>query len=168
MQLDDITNESDIFAVRNAKLCAMRNGGVDPFSQNFGRKHTSAEAISLYKDGEDEQPVVFVGGRIVVFRLMGKASFIKILDKDGQIQLYVSKDGIGDAEYTQFTKFDIGDIIGASGELFKTKTGEITVRVKKIVMVSKSLRPLPDKWHGLSDSDQIYRQRYLDLIVNRK
>lgn len=167
-RLDEITNESDIFAVRNAKLCAMRNGGVDPFSQNFERKNTSAEAISLYKDGEDEQPVVFVGGRIVVFRLMGKASFIKILDKDGQIQLYVSKDGIGDAEYTQFTKFDIGDIIGASGELFKTKTGEITVRVKKIVMVSKSLRPLPDKWHGLSDSDQIYRQRYLDLIVNRE
>ena len=75
-RLDEITNESDIFAVRNAKLCAMRNGGVDPFSQNFGRKHTSAEAISLYKDGEDEQPVVFVGGRIVVFRLMGKASLL--------------------------------------------------------------------------------------------
>ncbi|MDR1432984.1 MAG: lysine--tRNA ligase [Puniceicoccales bacterium] len=159
-------NESDIFSVRVEKLDTMRRRGFDPFSQNFDRKHTSAEAISLCKDGVGAQETVHVAGRIVVFRLMGKASFVKILDCDGQIQLYVSQSDIGDEAYGNFTKFDIGDIVGASGELFVTKTGEITVRVKNILMVAKALRPLPDKWHGLVDSDQIYRQRYLDLIVN--
>lgn len=159
-------NESDIFAMRSAKLQDMRAGGFDPFSQNFERKHTSKQAEAMFRDAADVQEVVHVAGRIVAFRLMGKASFLKILDADGKIQLYVSQDGIGDDEYRKFTKFDIGDIIGASGELFRTKTGEITVRVSGILMVAKSLRPLPDKWHGLADSDQIYRQRYLDLIVN--
>ncbi|MDR1595912.1 MAG: lysine--tRNA ligase [Puniceicoccales bacterium] len=167
-QQEKCVNDSDVFAVRRAKLDAMRADGVDPFSQSFDRKHTSMEAISLFVEGEEKQEIVSVGGRIVVFRLMGKASFVKILDCDGKIQLYVSQNDIGEEAYKNFTKFDIGDIIGASGELFKTKTGEITVRVNSVVMVSKSLRPLPEKWHGLTDSDQIYRQRYLDLILNSK
>ncbi|MDR2778998.1 MAG: lysine--tRNA ligase [Puniceicoccales bacterium] len=159
---------NDIFAVRRAKLDDMRKDGFDPFEQNFHREHTSEEAKGLYEENSEKQRTVNVAGRIVTFRLMGKASFIKILDSDGQIQLYVSTNDIGDKQYKNFTKFDIGDIIGATGELFRTKTGEITIRVKNILMVAKSLRPLPEKWHGLIDSDQIYRQRYLDLIVNQE
>ncbi|MDR2629079.1 MAG: lysine--tRNA ligase [Puniceicoccales bacterium] len=159
---------SDVYAVRKAKLEDMRRNGFDPFGQNFPQKHTSEEAKRLYVEGSENQQTVDVAGRIVTFRLMGKASFVKILDSDGQIQLYVSTNDIGDEEYKNFSKFDIGDIVGASGELFKTKTGEITVRVKSILMVAKSLRPLPEKWHGLVDSDQVYRQRYLDLIINQE
>jgi lysyl-tRNA synthetase class 2 len=159
---------SDVYAVRKAKLEDMRRNGFDPFGQNFPKKHTSEEAKRLYVEGSENQKTVDVAGRIVTFRLMGKASFVKILDSDGQIQLYVSTNDIGDEQYKNFSKFDIGDIVGASGELFKTKTGEITVRVKSILMVAKSLRPLPEKWHGLVDSDQVYRQRYLDLIINQE
>ncbi|MDR1401707.1 MAG: lysine--tRNA ligase [Puniceicoccales bacterium] len=161
-------NQSDVFAVRKSKLDSMREAGFDPFSQNFDRRNTSKEALGLYRENSTEQEVVHVGGRIVAFRLMGKAAFLKILDCDGQIQLYISQNDLGEDAYGSFMKFDTGDIIGASGELFKTKTGEITVRVKDILLVAKALRPLPDKWHGLTDSDQIYRQRYLDLIVNPK
>ncbi|MDR1890661.1 MAG: lysine--tRNA ligase [Puniceicoccales bacterium] len=159
---------SDVYAVRMAKLEDMRRNGFDPFGQNFQREHTSEEAKKLYEADSENQQMVSVAGRIVTFRLMGRASFVKILDSDGQIQLYVSTNDIGDDQYKDFTKFDIGDIVGASGELFRTKTGEITVRVKSILMVAKSLRPLPEKWHGLVDNDQIYRQRYLDLIVNQE
>ncbi|MDR2737600.1 MAG: lysine--tRNA ligase [Puniceicoccales bacterium] len=166
--VEKVIDANDVIAVRKAKLDSMRARGMDPFSENFDRSHTSSGAKGLYKDGVDEQAVVSVAGRIVAFRLMGKASFLKLLDCDGQIQLYVSKGGIGDGAYEDFVKFDVGDIVGASGELFRTKTGEITVRVASILMVAKSLRPLPDKWHGLADCDQIYRQRYLDLIVNQE
>jgi len=105
---------------------------------------------------------------VLIFRLMGKASFLKILDRDGIIQLYVSRDGLPEGVYNEDFKknLDVGDIIGAKGKLFKTKTGEITVRVSEYKMLSKSMRPLPEKFHGLTDSEQIYRQRYLDLIMS--
>ena len=109
---------------------------------------------------------VTVAGRLVVIRDMGKSQFVKILDQQGQIQLYEKKDVVGDDAYAAFKKLDLGDIIGASGTLFVTKTGEVTVRVDSYVLVSKALRPLPEKWHGLSDPEQVYRQRYLDVIVN--
>jgi lysyl-tRNA synthetase class 2 len=109
---------------------------------------------------------VAVAGRLVVIRDMGKSQFVKILDQQGQIQLYVKKDLVGEEAYARFKKLDLGDFIGAEGTLFKTKTGEITVRVDRYTLVSKALRPLPEKWHGLSDAEQVYRQRYLDLIVN--
>jgi len=109
---------------------------------------------------------VTVAGRLVTIRDMGKSQFVKILDQQGQIQLYVKKDVVGDEAYAAFKKLDLGDIIGASGTLFVTKTGEVTVRVDSCVLVSKALRPLPEKWHGLSDPEQVYRQRYLDVIVN--
>ena len=109
---------------------------------------------------------VKVAGRLVVIRDMGKSQFVKILDQQGQIQLYVKKDLVGEEAYIAFKKLDIGDIIGAEGALFKTKSGEITVRVDRFALVSKALRPLPEKWHGLTDPEQVYRQRYLDLIVN--
>lgn len=117
---------------------------------------------------DDAQPYVTVAGRILVFRLMGKASFIKLQDREGIIQCYVTRDNLPEGEYnTYFKKLDVGDIIGVEGRLFMTKTGEVTVRAEKYTLVSKSLRPLPEKWAGLTDDDKIYRQRYLDLIVNQ-
>lgn len=151
----------------------MRENGFDPFRANWNQTHTSKTAIESYdnslEEGKDTEHEVSVAGRVLVYRLMGKASFLKILDRDGIIQLYVSRDALPEGVYNNdFKKFlDVGDIIGAKGKLFKTKTGEITVRVNDYKMLSKSMRPLPEKWHGLTDNEQIYRQRYLDLIVNR-
>ena len=117
-----------------------------------------AEAIAAYDESleDSDQALVNVAGRIVVFRLMGKASFIKIQDSAGQIQCYVTRDELAEGEYnTYFKKLDLGDIIGISGYLFKTKTGEITVRAKSYTLVSKALRPLPEKWSGLKDDEKI-------------
>lgn len=158
----------DLRAVRLRKLQDMREGGFDPFRANCEQTHSSAEAVALYTEDEENSPIVKVAGRIVVFRLMGKAAFVKILDRDGKIQLYFRRDVIGEEAYAAFKKLDLGDIIGVEGPLFKTKTGEVTVRVQGYTLVSKSLLPLPEKWHGLSDNEQIYRQRYLDLIVNEE
>lgn len=157
---------SDIFAVREAKLKALREQGADPFRANWNQTHTSREAVAAYVDDEEQSPTVSVAGRITVFRLMGKAAFVKILDRDGPIQLYFKRDIVGEEEYKAFKKLDLGDFVGARGKLFKTKTGEITVRVEAYGLVAKSLRALPEKWHGLADTDQKLRQRYLDLIVN--
>ena len=156
----------DLYAVRLKKLQAMREDGYDPFLENCEQTHTSAQAQAVYTEDEDHSPVVKVAGRMTVFRLMGKAAFVKILDRDGLIQLYFKRDEVGEDAYKEFKKLDLGDIIGAEGSLFKTKTGEITVRVQNYKLVSKALRPLPEKWHGLTDNEQVYRQRYLDLIVN--
>ena len=109
---------------------------------------------------------MIVAGRIVAFRIMGKAAFLHIKDQEGKIQLFVQRDQLGEDNYKQFKKLDIGDIITANGELFTTKTGEITIRMESYRLLSKSLRPLPEKWHGLTDMEQRYRQRYVDLIVN--
>ena len=157
---------SDQVAVRQAKLDVMRENGFDPYSSNWEQSHTSLQAQGLLPEEDEEGPEVSVAGRIVAFRLMGKASFLKILDRDGRIQSYVRKDEIGDDEYASFKKLDLGDFVGIRGKLFRTKTGEVTVRAKEYRLVSKALRPLPEKWHGLTDNEQIYRQRYLDLIVN--
>ncbi|MDB6095253.1 MAG: lysS [Verrucomicrobia bacterium] len=156
----------DQHAVRRQKLAEMRTAGVDPFRANFATTHFSGDAIKLHVDGQDNAVTVSVAGRLVVIRDMGKSQFVKILDQQGQVQLYVKKDVVGDAAYAAFKKLDLGDILGAKGTLFKTKTGEVTVRVESFTLVSKALRPLPEKWHGLSDAEQVYRQRYLDLIVN--
>jgi lysyl-tRNA synthetase class 2 len=156
----------DQFAVRLNKLEAMRAAGSDPFRASCEQTHFSADAVKLYVEGQDNAVAVKVAGRLVVIRDMGKSQFVKILDQQGQIQLYLKKDVVGDEAYAAFKKLDLGDIIGAEGTLFKTKTGEITVRVANYVLVSKALRPLPEKWHGLTDAEQVYRQRYLDLIVN--
>ena len=163
----DVTLDgSDQFAVRQEKLNRLRENGLDPFRANWEQSHTSSEAQALLPEEMEEGPEVSVAGRIVAFRLMGKASFIKILDRKGRIQSYVRRDEIGEEEYASFKKLDLGDFIGIKGKLFRTKTGEITVRAKEYCLLSKALRPLPEKWHGLTDNEQIYRQRYLDLIVN--
>ncbi len=159
----------DLFAVRMQKLEQLQSEGRNPFAANCKQSHTTEAALAAYQEGADdaEQPLVKVAGRIVVFRVMGKASFIKIQDRAGQIQAYVTRDELPEGEYnTYFKKLDLGDIIGVEGRLFKTKTGEITVRATAYTLVSKALRPLPEKWAGLSDDEKIYRQRYLDLIVN--
>ena len=159
MAKQETENTSDLYAVRLQKLEKLREDGINPFSENCKQSHTSKTAVEEYvEDGENTQ-LVSVAGRVVVFRVMGKASFVKILDRDGKIQLYVTRDEVGVEHYQRFKKFDLGDFIGVTGTLFKTKTGEITVRAHSVKLVSKALRPLPEKWHGLVDSDQIYRQR---------
>ncbi len=160
----DITH--DQHAVRRQKLADLRATGFDPFRASFAPTHFSGDALKAYVEGQDNAVHVAVAGRLVVIRDMGKSQFVKILDQQGQIQLYLKKDVVGEEAYTAFKKLDLGDIIGAKGTLFKTKTGEVTVRVESYLLVAKSLRPLPEKWHGLSDPEQVYRQRYLDVIVN--
>jgi len=162
----DITH--DQHAVRRQKLADLRAGGTDPFRAEFQTTHFSGEALKAHVDGQDNVVGVSVAGRLVTLRDMGKSQFAKILDQQGEIQLYIKKDVVGDAAFAAFKKLDLGDIIGAKGTLFKTKTGEVTVRVDSYVLLSKALRPLPEKWHGLADSEQVYRQRYLDLVVNRE
>ena len=162
----EVLDGSDQVAVRQAKLQGLRDSGNDPFGANWEQSHVSQQAVELLSGEEEIGPEVSVAGRIVAFRLMGKAAFLKLLDREGRIQAYVRRDEIGDEEYAAFKKLDLGDFIGVRGPLFRTKTGEVTVRAKEYRLVSKSLRPLPEKWHGLSDNDQIYRQRYLDLVVN--
>ena len=158
----------DLRAVRLLRLEELRAAGRDPFAANWEQTQTSAQAKALYVEGQEYGPEVSVAGRMVVQRDQGKAYFIKLLDRDGLIQAYVRKDEIGDEAYAAFKKLDTGDILGVSGPVFKTKTGEITVRAKQYALVAKALRPLPEKWHGLTDSEQIYRERHLDLIVNEE
>jgi len=159
-------NSHDQHAVRRQKLADMRAGGFDPFRASFSPTHFSQDALKLYVDGQDYVVPAAVAGRLVVIRAMGKSQFVKILDQQGMIQLFVRKDTLGEEAYTAFKKLDLGDIIGAKGTLFKTKAGEISIQVDQVVLLSKALRPLPEKWHGLTDPEQVYRQRYLDLIVN--
>ena len=167
-------NSHDLYAVRKAKLDSMRAKGFDPYRADWNQTHTSKSAIESFDDtieeGQNTEHEVSVAGRVLVFRLMGKASFVKIQDRDGIIQLYVARDALPEGVYNDDFKknLDLGDIIGARGKLFKTKTGEVTVRVVEFKMLAKSLRPLPEKWHGLTNSEQIYRQRYLDLRVNQE
>ncbi len=157
----------DQHAVRRQKLAELRAAGSDPFRANVATTHFSAEAKALYVDGQDYAVKVTVAGRLVTFRVQGGSSFVKIQDQQGPIQLYFRRDVLGEERYGVFKKsLDLGDIIGVTGALFKTKTGEITVRVDAFTLVSKALRPLPEKFHGLSDPETIYRQRYLDLIMN--
>jgi lysyl-tRNA synthetase class 2 len=157
----------DQHAVRRQKLAELRAAGSDPFRANVATTHFSAEAKALYVEGQDYAVNVTVAGRLVTFRVQGGSSFVKIQDQQGPIQLYFRRDVLGEERYGVFKKsLDLGDIIGVTGALFKTKTGEITVRVDAFTLVAKALRPLPEKFHGLSDPETIYRQRYLDLIMN--
>lgn len=159
-------NTHDLRAVRVGKLQEMRDAGFDPFRANFSPTHNSAEAVAAFRDDDEEGPRVAVAGRLMTIRVMGKSIFAKLQDMHGQIQIYLRKEEVGDDPFKEFKRLDIGDILGAEGQLFRTKTGEVTVRTDRYQLVCKALRPLPEKWHGLTDSEQIYRQRYLDLIVN--
>jgi lysyl-tRNA synthetase class 2 len=160
----------DQHAVRRNKLADLRATGFDPFRANVSPTHFSADAKALYVEGQDDAVTVSVAGRLITFRVQGGSSFVKIQDQQGPIQLYFRRDVLGIERYDGVFKklLDLGDILGVTGTLFMTKTGEITVRVTAFTLVSKALRPLPEKWHGLSDAEQVYRQRYLDLIVNQE
>lgn len=159
----------DQFAVRKQKLDDMRRAGFDPFKANFHQEQFSDEARALYCDDESKSPVVRIAGRVMARNLMGKASFLRIQDRQGVIQVYLKTDVVGPEAYESFKhNVDLGDFIGVEGTLFKTKTGEITVRATTFTLVCKSMRPLPEKWKGITDSEQICRQRYLDLISNEE
>ena len=167
-------DENKIIAERRGKLTALREQGHS-FPNHFRRMHDAAELQAQYGEIEKEamannEPVrVKVAGRMMLRRIMGKASFATLQDQSGRIQLYVTRDELPEGFYnTQFKKWDLGDIIGAEGYLFKTNTGELSIHVESIELVTKALRPLPDKFHGLQDQEMRYRQRYVDLIVNQE
>ncbi len=156
---------SELLRVRRDKLAALREAGKDPFV--ITRYDVTADSASIKNNFEAlEGKEVSLAGRIMSRRIMGKASFVGFFDSAGQIQLYIKRDDVGEEDYAAFKKWDIGDIIGVSGFVFKTQTGEISVHARKILLLSKNLIPLPEKFHGLTNTDLRYRQRYLDLIVN--
>ncbi|MHB9095060.1 MAG: lysine--tRNA ligase, partial [Eubacteriales bacterium] len=155
---------SELLLVRRKKLDELREKGIDPFGGKFAGKREAKDIIGKFDQLENQQ--VKVAGRIMAKRDMGKATFAHIQDVSGKIQVYVRVNEVGEEPYELFTHFDIGDIIGVSGKVFKTQRGEISVWANKITLLSKSLKPLPEKWHGLKDVELRYRQRYVDLIVN--
>ncbi len=162
--------ENKLIAERRRKLATLREGG-NPYPNDFHRNALADELQQMYgahdQDTlEGENVIVAVAGRMMVKRVMGKASFIKLQDRSGQIQVHVERERVADGVYSDFKKWDVGDIVGATGALFKTKTGELTVRADELRLLTKSLRPLPEKFHGLADQEIRYRQRYVDLIVN--
>ena len=164
-------NYNELVRVRREKLSELQQAGRDPFTLTSYLVQDHAAEIKEHfvdKAEDDETPgrQVSMAGRIMTKRGMGKAGFCDLQDDTGRIQLYVRKDMIGDDSYADFKKYDIGDIVGLTGEVFRTHAGEISVKVHSITLLSKSLLPLPDKWSGLKDTDTRYRQRYLDLIVN--
>ncbi len=154
-----------LIKIRKEKLQELQEKGKDPFEiTKYNVTHTSKQVRDNYE--QLEQKDVTIAGRIIAKRIMGKASFCTIQDSEGKLQSYVSINDLGEESYKEFKTYDIGDIIGISGFVFKTKTEEISVHAKELVLLSKSLRPLPEKFHGLKDVDLRYRQRYVDLIVN--
>ena len=161
----NVENLSEVIRVRHEKLSALREAGNDPFIKT--KYEINSNSLQIKQNFEDfENKTVSLAGRIMSRRIMGKASFAGLRDGEGDIQLYVSRDDAGEEDYAAFKKWDIGDIIGIKGYVFKTRTGEITVHVSHIELLAKSLLPLPEKFHGLKDTDTRYRQRYVDLIVN--
>mgnify|MGYP002587648436 CR=1 FL=1 len=156
---------NELLRIRREKLTNLQDAGRDPFAiTRYDVTHHSAEILAAGDELVGKE--VSVAGRMMVKRIMGKASFCKIQDKQGVIQCYVARDDLGEEAYAEFKKMDIGDIIGVKGFVFRTKTGEITIHTKELTLLTKSLKPLPEKFHGLQDTDVRYRQRYLDLIVN--
>jgi lysyl-tRNA synthetase, class II len=169
-QENEIVNTSDLIEQRRAKLAAWRKRG-HAYPSGFRRNALAASLLQANQDKTEAELeaspiIVTVAGRVMTRRLMGKASFTHIQDMSGRLQLYIRQDEVTPEVYEDFKQWDLGDIIGAEGQLFKTKTGELSLKVKKIQLLTKAIRPLPDKFHGLTDQETRYRQRYLDLIAN--
>ncbi|HEY4066404.1 MAG TPA: OB-fold nucleic acid binding domain-containing protein, partial [Burkholderiaceae bacterium] len=165
-----MTDENQLITERREKLAAIRQRGI-AFPNDFKPQHRAAELLRLHdeKTNEELEPLgikVTVAGRLMLKRVMGKASFGTLQDGTEQIQLFVTRDALGEEAYAEFKRWDLGDILGAEGTLFKTKTNELSVRVSSLRLLTKSLRPLPDKFHGMADQEQKYRQRYVDLITD--
>jgi lysyl-tRNA synthetase class 2 len=166
-------NEDDnkLIAERRRKLALLREQGV-AYPNDFRRDALAAQLLASYGDRDaawlDSNPIrVRVGGRMMFRRIMGKASFAKIADRSGQLQLFLQQEALGPV-YEAFKGYDVGDVLGAEGQLFRTRTGELSVRVEVLRLLTKSLRPLPDKWHGVADTELRYRQRYVDLIMTER
>ena len=156
---------SELLKIRRDKLATLRESGKDPFSViTFPQSHHSSDIVAQYDALEGKE--VSIAGRMMSKRIMGKASFAHVLDAEGDIQIYVKRDDVGEEAYADFKTYDIGDIVGVKGFVFKTKTGEVSVHAVKITLLSKSLRPLPEKYHGLKDPELRYRQRFVDLFMN--
>ena len=164
------TTESQIMALRKQKLDDLRKRG-DFYPNDFKRDSLATDLIAWSEgmspdDLEMSEKRFSIAGRLMTKRVMGKASFAHVKDMSGMIQIYLTRDGLGEEDYAAFKKWDLGDIVGVSGNIFRTRKGELSVAVDAIRLLTKSLRPLPEKWHGLSDTEIRYRQRYLDLIMN--
>jgi len=163
--LDHAVDESnDQIRARVEKLQRLRAMGIDPFGQRFEVSHKAAEVVNRFEDLDGSE--VSVAGRIMAKRGHGKVTFLDLHDLSGRVQVYAKSDNVGPEHYELVRSIDIGDIVGARGTVFRTRTGEVTINLVQLTMLSKSLRPLPEKWHGLQDVELRYRQRYLDLIVN--
>ena len=162
-----VQETSQLEKVRREKLAELQAAGKDPFQiVKYNQTYHSAQIKRDFDELENE--TVSIAGRMMFKRVMGKASFCNVQDKEGRIQVYVARDDLGEEAYKEFKRMDIGDIIGVKGFVFKTKTGEISVHAKELTLLSKSLTPLPEKFHGLQDTDLRYRQRYVDLIMNEE
>ena len=156
---------NQLLKVRREKLAALQEAGKDPFKiTKYDISHHSQDIKDHFDELEGKS--VTIAGRMMFKRVMGKASFCNIQDLKGNIQCYVARDSIGEEPYADFKKYDVGDILGISGEVFKTKTGEMSIHAASVTLLSKSLQILPEKFHGLTDTDMRYRQRYVDLIMN--
>src|SRR3990167_6858743 len=169
-EASEIQDTHDLIEQRRSKLSKWRQEG-HAYPTDFRRNALAKDILDQFQDKneaelESHPTIVSVAGRIMTRRLMGKASFVHLQDMSGRIQLYIRQDDVTAHIYDAFKEWDLGDIIGAEGVLFKTKTGELSVKIKKLCLLTKSIRPLPDKYHGLSDQETKYRQRYLDLIAN--
>lgn len=159
--------------VRREKLEALREKGIDPFGHAFKRTHLTGEIVEKFNDTSKEQleqiqQKVIIAGRIMTKRVMGKAGFMHLLDRDGQLQVYIRKDMVGEEAFDYYKDTDLGDIVGVEGLVFRTNHGELSVKAEKLTHLTKSLRVLPDKFHGLVDKEERFRRRYLDLISNDK
>lgn len=164
---------NDQLRVRREKMQELREAGIDPFGQRFERDSMNQELHEKYgqvakEDLNDKGIMATIAGRMVAKRGKGKVGFADLLDKTGRMQLYIRKDEVGEDMYYIFKRSDLGDFLGVTGQVIKTDMGELTLKVTKLTFLSKALRPLPDKYHGLQDVEQIYRQRYLDLITNQE
>ncbi|MBI5183239.1 MAG: lysine--tRNA ligase [Nitrospinae bacterium] len=163
--------KSDLLSYRRAKLEELRSAGVNPYISRFKPTHSIRSIVTRYSNISNEElegvgEEFVIGGRLIAKRRHGKTTFCHVQDVSDKIQVYIRSDDIGEEGYSIFSIYDIGDIVGVRGGIFKTKTGELTIRARDVIMLSKSLRPLPEKWHGLKDKETRYRQRYVDLIVN--
>jgi len=168
MNTSNNINENELFIIRKNKLDYIKKYNGNPYENNWKPNYIAKIVINNFEDIIKKNIQIFLAGRIKVFRVMGKSIFFKIEDRSGIIQIYVTKNIFTDKEFNDIKKLDIGDFVGVEGVLFKTKTEEVTLRLLKYKLISKSLRPLPEKWKGLINKEQIYRKRYLDLIINKK
>ncbi len=160
---------NELMAVRRHKLDELKKKGIDPFASRFMVSHGLGEIVASFGEidpGAETDLTATVAGRIFAFRRHGKASFVVLGDDSGRIQLYLGQDKLGDEPYELFSSFDIGDIVGVTGKVFKTRRGELSIMVEGFSLLTKSLRPLPEKWHGLKDVEKRHRERYVDLLVN--